>query len=117
MINLTSIGNLDNVEIGAFEPKLTTVTPGQLEARASVWSSNDGGTKIGVWECTPGEFTADRLAMAEHCHILSGRVTVRDEDGSNETTLEAGSLLMLPKGWKGTWVVHEHVRKTYVLVE
>jgi len=27
-----------------------------------------------------------------------------------------GSLLVLPQGWRGTWVVRETIRKTYVIV-
>ena len=115
MIDLTSFADLANVEMGAFAPKPTTLTPGQTEAAVNLWSSADGETNIGVWECTPGRFTADRTAAGEYCHIIAGRATVRNEDGSNPRDIGPGDLLILPRGWKGEWTLHSHMRKLYVI--
>jgi len=115
MINLETFGDLAGVDVGPFGPKPTTLTEGQEEAAVKLWSSADGHTTIGVWECTPGHFTADRTKAGEYCHIISGRATVRDSDGSREREIGPGDLLILPQGWTGEWILHEHMRKLFVI--
>lgn len=94
------------------QPKPTSLSH-QVESVASVWTG--GGTDAGVWECDPGEFTADRSTSTEICHIISGSGTVTGDDGVS-ADIGPGSLLVLPKGWRGTWVVRETIRKSYVTV-
>lgn len=115
MIDPQSFDDLSGIDIEPFAPKPTTLTPGQEEAAQKLWSSEDGLTSIGVWECTPGHFTADRTGGGEYCHILSGRATVRNSDGSASRDIGPGDLLVLPQGWTGAWVIHEHMRKLYVI--
>ena len=91
-----------------------TSRTGQMESTLSLWEAGPH-TSTGVWECEPGEFTAVRDTGTEVCQILSGTATVHGDDGTS-VRLAAGSLLVLPIGWRGTWVVHEKIRKTYVLV-
>lgn len=90
-----------------------TSRSGQLEATLNVWQS--GSTATGVWECGPGTFTADRSQQMEVCTILTGSATVTGT-GGDVAHVGPGSLLVLPAGWQGTWVVEETVRKTYVLI-
>ncbi|MDG2466672.1 MAG: cupin domain-containing protein [Alphaproteobacteria bacterium] len=116
MIDLKAFGDLLAYPKGNFAPKPTTLTPGQEEALQPLWESIDGLTKVGIWDCTPGRFTADRTGSAEICHILSGRASVINKDGNGEVHLKAGDLLILPIGWCGEWVIHEDVRKTYALL-
>lgn len=85
----------------------------QLEAIAEVWSSPSA--MAGIWECGPGEFTADRSNDTEICYIITGSGTVVGEDGIS-ADIAPGSMLVLPKGWRGTWVVRETIRKTFVSV-
>jgi uncharacterized protein len=115
MISLEVFAGLAAIQTGAFAPKPTALQDGQQEASTLLWASPDGGTKIGVWECTPGRFTADRTQAGEYCHILSGRASVRNADGSGERELVAGDLLVLPQGWTGEWTIHEHVRKLFLI--
>jgi uncharacterized cupin superfamily protein len=82
MIDLQTFADLAAQPLGAFAPKPTSLTEGQSEANAKLWTSPDGRTSIGVWECTPGRFTADRSKAAEYCHIISGSATVSNQDGS-----------------------------------
>ena len=116
MINLQAFGDLADFPAGEFQPKPTTLTPGQEEALQPLWASLDGLTKVGIWDCTKGRFTADRTAMAELCHILSGSATVTNHDGSGARKIKAGDLLVLPIGWRGEWEIHEQMRKTYILI-
>ncbi|KNX42359.1 hypothetical protein ROTO_10570 [Roseovarius tolerans] len=115
MIDLQTFADLASVPLGAFADKPTSLTQGQTEASAVLWTSEEGRTKIGVWECTPGRFTADRSAAGEYCYILSGRATVTNADGSGSRDIGPGDLLVLPQGWTGEWVIHEHMRKLFVL--
>ena len=116
MINLEVFGDLTDVPAVKYQPKPTTLTPGQEEALHPLWMSIDGLTKVGIWDCTPGKFTANRSEMAELCHVMSGSATVTNLDGSGSMKITAGDLLVLPIGWRGEWVIYEHMRKTYVLI-
>ena len=116
MINLQSFGDLAAMPAGTFGPKPTTLTDGQKEALVPLWESLDGLTKIGIWDCTPGRFTADRTKAAEICHILSGSASVVDADGTGKRDISAGDMLILPIGWIGEWTIHEAMRKTYILI-
>lgn len=115
MIGLQTFADLASVPLGDFAAKPTTLTEGQAEASTLLWTSADGLTKIGVWECTPSRFTADRSAAGEYCHILSGRATVTNNDGRGSRDIGPGDLLVLPQGWIGEWVIHDHMRKLFVI--
>jgi len=117
MIELKTFEQFGNVELADFNPKPTTKTPGQLEASRILWSSEDDETKIGIWECSEGTFTADRTSAAEFCHILYGKASVINYDGNGQRDLSAGDLLVLPKGWKGEWTIHEKVKKLFIIQE
>jgi uncharacterized cupin superfamily protein len=114
MIDLKSFGDLSNLDLGPFAPKPTSFTDGQVEAAKQLWASDDGMSQVGVWECTPGRFSADRTKSSEICHILSGSATVVKE-GGDDRRVGPGDVLILPLGWEGEWTIHEQVRKTYVL--
>ncbi|MCE8536606.1 DUF861 domain-containing protein [Ruegeria pomeroyi] len=115
MIDLQTFADLASVPLGAFADKPTSLTAGQTEASTVLWTSADGATMIGVWECTPGRFTADRTGGGEYCHILSGRATVTNADGSGSRDIGPGDLLVLPQGWTGQWEIHDHMRKLFVI--
>lgn len=115
MIDLSVFKNLAGVELSAFADKPTTLNPGQQEASTELWTSPDGALEIGVWECTPGKFTADRSMAAEFCHFLEGKVVMTHVDGTT-TTLGPGDAIMLPRGWKGTWEIVERTRKIYAFL-
>jgi uncharacterized cupin superfamily protein len=115
MIALETFANLATTALGDFKDKPTSLTEGQQEAATVLWTSADGHCNIGVWECQPGHFTADRSAAGEYCHIISGRATVTNSDGSGARDIAAGDLLVLPQGWTGEWVIHEHMRKLFII--
>ncbi|MDX1871136.1 cupin domain-containing protein [Mycolicibacterium sp. 120266] len=100
-------------ELPTPEPKPTSRS-NQLESTLDVWSA--GALSTGVWECGPGEFTADRSTNTEVCQIISGYGTVTGEDGA-AADIGPGSLLVLPRGWRGTWVIRETIRKSFVIVD
>jgi uncharacterized cupin superfamily protein len=103
----------EDVPRGDFSPKPTTTTAGQLERSSTVWSN--GGHETGIWEATTGSFTAVRDGYTEICYIMSGSVTVQAE-GEDPHTLCPGDILVMPSGWRGTWLVHEPVVKHYTII-
>lgn len=116
MIDLSVFTAVAGIDLGDLADKPTTLTPGQKEAAVSLWASPDGMVDIGVWECTPGRFTADRTGAAEFCHFLQGRVVMTHLDGTRRE-LGPGDAIMLPLGWKGTWEILEHTRKIYAIMQ
>lgn len=114
MIDLSTFFALADIELGDFEHKPTTLDGDQKEASKTLWQSPDGQVEIGIWECTPGRFSADRTKTAEFCYFLSGAVEMRHANGRVER-LCPGDSLMLPRGWKGEWVLLEQTRKIYVI--
>jgi uncharacterized cupin superfamily protein len=113
LVSQVSAQDLLALDAGAFAPKPTSTTEGQLERSLEIWSGGPGKLEVGLWDCTPGRFTATRDGYTELCYFLSGHVTVEDADGRRD--YRAGDLLVMPEGWTGTWDVHEQVRKVYVI--
>ena len=116
MIDLSAFHGLAEMDLGSFEPKLTSFEGDQREAAVALFTSPDGRTEIGVWECTPGRFRAHRVESSEFCHFLKGRVEMTRADGTVQQ-FGPGDAFNLPLGWKGEWRVIEQVRKVYVAVK
>jgi uncharacterized protein len=84
----------------------------QLSSRKE-FSAPDKSVETGTWQSTPGQFR--RAVMdAEFSHFVAGRATFLADDGQ---TLEfaAGDAAYFPPFSRGTWVIHETLRKTYVV--
>jgi uncharacterized protein len=114
MIDLSSFQALAGLDLGPRSPKPTSIEGNQMEASVTLARHDGGQVEIGVWECTPGRFTADRSTSAEFCHFIAGRVEMTHADG-RKVALGPGDAIDLPLGWKGEWRVIETVRKLYVI--
>ena len=95
------------------QPKPTSVS-GQMESSLSIAGLLTGD--VGLWECDEGTFTADRSTFAEVCYIIEGEAVIATDGTSDDRAVSAGSLFVLPRGWRGTWTVREPVRKAFVLI-
>ncbi len=73
----------------------------------------DGEQESGIWECTPGPCYW-KLETNEFVHVLSGRMT-STPDGGTPQDFGPGDTAVFPRGWAGTWDIHETIRKVYVL--
>ncbi len=93
--------------VGPIDPTKPT------ESVTSEWAFLDGPLQIGIWECTPGRFTATTGEYDEAMCMVSGRVTV-DHDGAS-FDIAPGTLWTTPRNWPSTWTVHQTVRKLYVI--
>lgn len=114
MVDLSAFLGLANMPLGPMVAKPTSITGNQHEA--SVALAHHDKVEIGVWECTPGRFNADRSASSEFCHFISGVIEMTHQDGTKQR-LGAGDAIFLPLGWRGEWNVIEHLRKVYVITQ
>ena len=117
MIDFKIFSDLQDTQLSDFSNKPTTLTNGQVEASKELWVSADRKIKAGVWECSEGQFTADRSKIAEYCHIISGSALIENDDDNSLREINSGDLLILPIGWKGKWTITKHMRKLYILSE
>jgi uncharacterized protein len=90
-------------------------TPVSGDPHTKTWNlhtSDDGKILAGIWESTPGVWKIDYDAW-EYCHLLAGRCTIQIE-GKPAVELKTGDVFVVESGAKGTWTVHENLRKYYV---
>lgn len=80
-----------------------------------LFSSPDGRTQVGIWQCTPGGWAIVDRPDTETIHVLEGRARITDADGTVHD-LGEGDAIVLPRGWSGRWDIIETVRKLYVTV-
>ena len=71
----------------------------------------DGDTSAGIWQCAPGP-SQWKLETNEVIYLVAGRMTVTP-DGGEASEIGVGDIAVFPKGWTGTWDIHETVRKVY----
>ena len=88
---------------------------GEEMATSGLTLWKDGDQEVGVWECTPGP-SYWKLETHEFVQILAGRMTVTP-DGGAPTEIGPGDVAVFPRGWAGTWQIHETIRKVYVIFE
>ena len=80
----------------------------------TMWTGPEGsGQETGIWQCTAGPSYWVQEEN-EFIYLLSGSLTVTP-DGGKPATFRAGDSAMFPRGWRGTWDLHETVRKVYVV--
>lgn len=88
---------------------------GEILVRSKVqFKTEDAKVISGIWECEPGASRWEFVTRGELIHVVSGSMTVAEDDGE-PATLVAGSVAYFPIGWKGVWTVHETLRKFYVV--
>ena len=85
--------------------------PQMTTSGLEVWV--DGEQSAGIWQCTagPSHWT---LETHEVIQLIAGRMTMTP-DGGQATELGAGDMAVFPRGWTGTWEIHETVRKVYAI--
>ena len=101
---------------GAFEtftPPAVGAHPQPTLGSVEAYAAADGTVQTGTWEATPGTFER-AIVDAEFCHFIRGHATFVTEDG-RRYEFRAGDAAYLPPRTRGTWTVHETLRKTYCI--
>jgi uncharacterized protein len=98
---------------GLLEEASSDEVPMQVHG-LTMWTGPEGsGQETGIWQCTAGPSYWVQEEN-EFIYLLSGSLTVTP-DGGKPATFGAGDSAMFPRGWRGTWDLHETVRKVYVV--
>lgn len=101
----------DDAELEDWGPLAEATGPAMSTAGLTLWK--DGEQETGIWQCTagPSHWT---LETNEFVHIVSGSMTVTP-DGGEARDLGPGATALFPVGWRGSWQIHETLRKLYVI--
>ena len=75
--------------------------------------ADQAGVELGVWEITSGIVTD--IEVDEIFVVIAGRGRVEFDDGSSIALLP-GVVVRLRAGDRTQWIVHETLRKIYVLL-
>ena len=75
----------------------------------------DGYQEAGVWECTPGPLRTEPSRPTRSCTSWPWRMTVHPGRRRGPRDIGPGDLAVFPRGWAGTWQIHEKIRKVYVI--
>lgn len=118
MTTVIDAANLPTSELTESRLGLPSAKPlggAEIVVRSAVrFKSDDGKVIAGVWECEPGSSRWEFDTRGELITVLSGRMTVQEDDGE-AAEIVAGATAYFPIGWHGVWTVHETLRKVYVV--
>ena len=110
---LAAAATAELADWGLLEEATSPDTPMQVHGLTLWTGPEDSGQETGIWQCTAGPSYWVQEENEFVC-ILSGSLTVTP-DGGKPATFGAGDCAMFPRGWRGTWDLHETVRKVYVV--
>ena len=98
-------------ELEDWGPLPEATGPEMTTAGYTLWK--DGDQESGIWECTAGP-SRWLLETHEFITVVAGSMTVT-VDGGEPVALAVGDSAVFPRGWSGTWDIHETLRKVYVI--
>ncbi len=75
----------------------------------------DSHSDVGMWRCTPGEFTTVRNGYSEFVHIIAGKGKLVHDDGTSYE-LRPGVSVHIEDGFSGRWVIDETLVKAYSVI-
>jgi uncharacterized cupin superfamily protein len=109
--------NAHTATLGQPTPRVTPIAGDPHESSVSLWTHD--ALDVGVWQCTPGEFTFRRDGYDEVFCVLSGHATLHIDGAAGpgqSFELVPGAAIMTPAGCTGRWVVHSTIRKVYTII-
>ena len=113
IVHIERPGALPSAAFEFFQPPPVGDLPRPELGTVEAWAAPDGSVETGTWEATRGTF-ARAISDAEFCHFVSGRASFVMEDG-RRFEFKAGDAAYFPPRTRGTWTIHETLRKTYCI--
>lgn len=104
---------LPSIEVNPSDP-LLGATP-TLRAKTA-FSAESEQWRIGVWQSGPYQRRLGPFPRHELMHVLEGQVTVTDAVGTSQT-FSAGDTFFIGKDIVCDFVVSEHLRKIYCILD
>lgn len=98
---------------GLLAPPSATPLGGDIPVRSRVFFDGDD-VLSGIRKCEPSTSLWEFTTRGEFIYVIFGLMTVM-EDGGDPLTLKPGDAANFPLGWKGTWTVHETIRKIFLV--
>ncbi len=95
-------------------PLETFTSDDHTELNHTFFATADESILSGVWECAPCREEIESYPVHEMMTVISGSVTLVNEDGQSET-FTPGDVFFIPKGTKCTWHITETLRKFYMI--
>ncbi|MCE0765015.1 cupin domain-containing protein [Pseudonocardia kujensis] len=104
------VSDVQSIELEDWGPLPEGTGEPMATAGKKLWTG-DNDLEVGLWKCAPGP---SRWVFETHESItmFAGRMTVT-EDGGASYEIKAGDSAVFPKGWSGTWDIHDEVFKIY----
>jgi len=100
-------------ELGAPTPVPVPVGNPVSNTRVRSVVAQDGKTKTGLWECSPGQWRR-QVVQAEFCHFLEGDCTFTPDNG-DPVEIRTGDVLFFPPNTTGVWDIRLPARKIYIV--
>ena len=113
IVHIERPADLSRSVFEVFTPPPAGDLPRPTLGSAAAWVAPDGSVETGTWEATPGTF-ARAIVDAEFCHFISCRATFVTEEG-RRFEFQAGDAAYFPPRTRGTWTIHQTLRKTYCI--
>ncbi len=105
-------GSALTAELDDWGPLSEATGPEMATSGFTLWADG-AGSETGIWQCTAGP-SYWTLETNEFVNVLSGSMTVT-ADGGEPIDLGPGDTALFPVGWRGSWQIHETLRKLYVI--
>jgi len=112
-VGLTTPRDALTAELKVVGPQAGATDGEPVESALEIY--DDGVTSMGLWSCTPGAWTSEKVGLGELMHFVAGHGWITDADGTRHE-IRPGFVRWFPDGWRGTWEVDATVRKVYVII-
>ena len=99
-----------------FTDPMAFTSADKSEINHTFFNTEDESVLVGVWECAPCKEEIDSYPVHEMMTVISGSVTLTDENDRAETFV-AGDTFFIAKGTRCTWQITEKLKKFYMIVE
>jgi uncharacterized cupin superfamily protein len=113
IVHIERPAQIDRASFEVFTPPPVGSEPQPTLGSVEAYASPGGTVETGTWEATPGSF-ARAIVDAEFCHFVFGRASFVSDDGKRYE-FSAGDAAYFPPRTRGTWIIHETLRKTYCI--